>query len=196
MDGDDKKTAQGETEAGWQYRPGPGQSVGTQPAELTEPPASTSGDDGTVEWSASEFVAHDKSFGWYAAFTLGALLIIAGLYLATRDMFSTGVAVVMAAILLVAASRKPRVVTYRLDRNGLTIGKKFYPYGAYKSFRMPDDGPFTSVYLVPMKRFDFPVGAYLAPDSQDKALELLSAHLPLEHSKPGLVDDLMKQLRF
>src|SRR5690606_25019420 len=117
--------------------------------------------DGSVEWTASEFVAHDKGSGWYMLLFLAAAAIAALLYLITRDMFSAGAAMAMAFILGIAGARKPRVVPYRLDESGLTAGKRFYPYREFKSFAMPDDGPFVGVTLIPLKRFGFPVSFYL-----------------------------------
>jgi len=106
------------------------------------------------------------------------------------------VVIIMGVVLGVIGSRKPRVITYRLDHSGLTAGTKFYPYANYKSFALPEDGPFASVVLMPLKRFGVPVSAFLAPDSQQKALEVLSTHLPLERGQMGAIDSLMRQLRF
>lgn len=195
MNEDEQKPTQGGEDAGWAYRPGGAQTSAAQ-AEQAGAAGSAASASGVVEWSASEYVAHEKGFGWYALYAIVAVLIIALLYFITKDKFSTGALLLMAIIFAVAAGRKPRVVTYRLDKSGLTVGQKFYPYGMFKSFRMPEDGPFTSVYLIPLRRFDFPVGAFLAPDSQREALEVLASHLPLERGEPGLVDQIMRQLRF
>jgi hypothetical protein len=194
MDRDKKKAAEGGDGAGWQYNADAGGGTPGTMAEAEDYGAE--GSDDIVEWSASEFVAHEKGFGWYAVLAVVAVTISAGLYLLTQDRFSAAVVVIMAIILGVAGAHKPRVITYRLDGKGLTAGKKFYPYSSYKSFSMPDDGPFTGIVLVPLKRFGLPTGAYLAPESQDKALEVLSSHLPLERGEPGMIDHLMQQLRF
>lgn len=189
MDGDKKQDAKAPEAAGWQYKPG-----SNTPAQMAAEPSVQAE---AIEWSASEFVAHEKGFSWYAFLALGTAVVAVVLYFVTRDLLSVIVVVVMAAILAVAGSHKPRVVTYRLDNAGLTAGKKFYPYSAYKSFSMPDDGgPFTSIVLVPLKRLSFPTGAYLAPDSQQEVLELLSSHLPLERGELSFFDELVAHLRF
>ncbi len=195
MDGDKKDAAsQPQQDAGWQYKAeDPGKAFDQGPADPE--PAGTPVT-GSVEWSASEFVAHEKGFGWYAALMLGAVLIAAGLYFITRDRVAAAVVVIMAIILAIIAARPPRTINYRVNEFGLTAGNKFYPYKAYKSFAMPDDGPFASVVLIPLKRFDFPISAYLAPDSQRKVLETLSNHLPLEPGRLDAVEQFMRQLRF
>lgn len=196
-DGDEqqKQKQSAPQEGGWQYKSGGGATAEPDPFTATpmnlEAPRVDS-----VEWTASEFVAHEKGFGWYAALAAVSLVIAAVIYLVTRDVFAVVVVLVMAIFFGVAGSRKPQVITYRVDNSGLTAGNKFYPYAAYKSFTMPQDGPFTAITLVPLKRVAFPVGAYLAPDSQEKVLDIISAHLPMERGEPGAVDRLMRQLRF
>lgn len=181
-------------EVGWQYKSESGDtpySGETAMHRESVPRAKTS-----VEWTASEYVAHEKGVAWYLVLGLGAVLVATVLYFITKDIFSGVVILVMAAIFGVAGSHKPRVIEYKLDNAGLTAGKKFYPYSAYKSFSMPEDGPFVSVTLIPLKRLDFPVGAYLAPDNQKQALDLLSTHLPLERGELDSVERLMRALRF
>lgn len=195
MDAEDKKqSVPPQEEAGWQYK----SVTGVEPVRSTadSEDASQKPSRETVEWTASEFVAHEKGFGWYALLVLATLIIAACLYFATRDAFAVAVAVIMAIIFGIAGSHKPRVIAYKLDRSGLTAGTRFYPYNEYKSFAMPQEGPFTGVTLLPMKRFGFPVGAYLAPDSQEKALEILSDHLPLERGELTTFEELMRTLRF
>lgn len=194
-DGDEQQKQSAPQENNWQYKPTSGAAETSDPftptpMNLEEPRVNS------VEWTASEFVAHDKGFGWYAALAAIALVIAAIIYLVTRDVFAVGVVLIMATILGIAGSRKPRTITYRVDNSGLTIGNKFYPYTVYKSFTMPQEGAFVAISLVPLKRIAFPVGAYLAPDSQEKVLEIISAHLPLERGEPGAIDQIMGRLRF
>jgi hypothetical protein len=184
MDGD-KKTAP-EPEAGWKYQSAAGGDEGVS----SDAPAE-------VEWTASEFVAHEKGVGWYLLLATAALVIAAVIYFVSKEMFSPIVILVMALILGVAGAHKPRTIAYRLDASGLTAGKKFYPYSQFKSFTMPpQNGPFVTVVLIPLKRFGFSTGAFLAPDSQQQALDVLSNHLPLERGEMGLVEVAMQWLRF
>lgn len=197
MDGDRKTEAKSGQDAGnWQYKAeeAPAENFDL-PAGAPQPASSQPGSGG-IEWSASEFVAHEKGAGWYVMLFLLAAFVSTGLYFATRDILSVIVVIVMAASLAVASARKPRVIDYRLDAAGLTAGNKFYPLKAYKSFAMPEEGPFASVVLIPLKRLDFPVSAYLAPDSQQQVVEILSSYLPLEHRQLDSMDRLMRSLRF
>lgn len=188
-----KESAQ--EDAGWQYKPS-GTSVAAAGGSADDPKELDSPRTESVEWTASEFVAHEKGPGWYLMLAGAAVAVAAIVYFVTRDVFSVVVILVMAAIFGVSGSHKPRVITYKVDASGLTVGSKFYPFSAYKSFSTPQEGPFTAITLMPLKHLAFPVGAYLAPESQDKVLEIVAAHLPMEQGEPGTVDSLMRRLRF
>jgi hypothetical protein len=190
MEGDDQDA--GKKEAGWQYKP----DAGSEDAALAPDAEQTlESRADVVEWTASEYIAHEKGVGWYAGLLGAALLAASIIYFLTREMISPIVIMLIAIILAVAGGRKPRVVNYRLDSAGLTIGSRFYPYGQFKSFIMPDEGSFVSVSLIPLKRWDFPIGVFLAPDNQQDALDVLSSHLPLEPHKTTLADTFVRWFR-
>lgn len=196
MNGDDKKDDGQTVEGGWQYKGEAGAQDALTPIDVSDIPVPSADSGEAVEWTASEFVAHEKNFGWYALLLFVSIVVAGGLYFVTRDVFSAGVVIVIAIIMAIAAAHKPRQVAYRLDGSGITAGKNFHPYSDYKSFAMPEEGPFVSIVLVPMKRFGLPLSAYLAPDTQDKALNLLSNYLPLERGELDNIEKLMRQLRF
>jgi len=183
--------------SGW-YKPdeNSGGDLGSSAVDWEDTLSRGKGDRSAIEWTASEFVAHEKGVGWYASLALVALAISGLLYLLTHDVFSIVVILIMAAILGVSASRKPKVVLYRLERKGLTVGDKLYRYDQYKSFATPNDGPFLCAVLIPLRRLEFPVSVYLAPDSQQKAIDLLATHLPFEHKPLDRTERLMRELHF
>ena len=83
----------------------------TQGTSATEPQdggqqQAPSADD--VTWSASEFVAHDKSINWYIALAASVLFFTAIVYLITKDKITSGVIIFAAIIFGVYAARKPR----------------------------------------------------------------------------------------
>ncbi len=51
---------------------------------------------GTKTWTASEFVAHQKTPGWYGLLALAALVLSGLIYLLTRDIISASVVIVAA----------------------------------------------------------------------------------------------------
>ena len=194
MDGDKRRSDEAE-KAGWHYASGDRAAGSGENTKLRPGTSSRAGAD-TVEWSASEFVAHEKGLGWYGFLAAAAVAVAVVLYLITHDILGVVVVMIMAITFGVAGARKPKVIEYRLDNTGLAAAGKFYPYNEYKAFAMPEQGPFASIVLVPLKRFGLPVSAYLAPDSQQKVVTLLSEHLPMERGQLDGVERLMRRLRF
>jgi hypothetical protein len=190
---------QSQDEGHWQYKPAGSASAPKSSPDFSDTSdsalAQTEAADG-VEWTASEFVAHDKGPSWYALLILAALGVAGVIYIITKDIFSTVVVLILAIILAVAAGRKPRVLTYRLDDNGITAGSKFYPYANFKSFAFLEEEPFASIVFIPMKRFGMPFSVYLAPEDEQKVLGMLSQHLPLERGELDSVDRFMRRVRF
>jgi hypothetical protein len=192
MDGDDKKTDKPTEQPGWQYA----SDDKAAPLPANPSPAGSEPGSPAVEWSASEFIAHEKGVGWYLILGLVSVTAAALVYLLIRDRVSVVVILLFAVILGIAGGRKPRVVQYRLDEAGLTVGKRMYPYTAYKSFALIDEEPFRSVSLLPMKRFGMPLSFYPAPEDEQKILQVLADHLPVEQRELSTADRLMRQMRF
>ncbi|HSW66008.1 MAG TPA: hypothetical protein VLI54_02625 [Bacillota bacterium] len=194
MNGGDQK-ATNEPEGSWQYTPGAGTGVPVGGADNQSAAAGAPNPNG-VEWTASEFVAHQKGIGWYLLFGGIGLVVAVVVYIITHDVFSVVVIGVLAGILGYATSRKPRVMTYRLDRNGLTIGQKFHPYGQFKSFAVIDEGAFASITFEPMKRFMPPVSIYFSPEDEQKIVSALASRLPMQPAGRDTFDQMLRRVRF
>lgn len=159
----------------------------------TEEPAAA---ENTISWTASEFVAHDKTAGWYALLLFGAALFSAIVYLVTKDVVSSGVVLAAAVILAVFAAHKPQEQQFMLDEQGITIGQKRYDYDDYKSFAVASEGAFSSLVFMPLKRFAIPLTIYYAPEDEERIINLLSERLPLEEHRLDAIDNLMRRMRF
>jgi hypothetical protein len=149
-----------------------------------------------VEWTASEYVEHEKSSGWFLLVGVIAVVIAALVFFVTRSIVTTVLLLAMFVIFGVAAKRKPRELHYRLDNKGLTIGQKMYHYDQFRSFSVVKEGAFSSILLIPLKRFMPPISVYYSPQDEDKIVEALSAELPVEPHKPDVMDAITRKMRF
>ena len=176
----------------WKYHPDGASADDSGAMQSETAPA----DDNAVEWTASEFIVHDKSPLWYVI--LGALTIAVAvlLYFLTHDVISVGVVVILGIIVGVAAWRKPRIVSYRVDRGGISVGKAFHPYGGFKSFAVIDEGAFASITFLPMKRFALPLSIYFSPEDEPKIMDVLASHLPVEPGQLDSLDRFMRNIHF
>lgn len=152
--------------------------------------------DGVISWTASEFIAHEKSPGWYGMLAIATVIIAAIVYISTRDIISTVVVIIAAVAFAVIGGRKPRQLQYQLTNTGVIIGHKQLSYSAFKSFSVVPEGAFSSIVFRPLKRFAPLTTIYYAPDDEDRIVGLISDHLPFEEYKPDAVDNMMRRIRF
>ncbi len=151
---------------------------------------------GSVAWTASEFIAHQKSSGWYLRLFGSAAVIASLVWLFTKDIFSSFVILIALGVLAMYASRPPRELQYVADEHGLIIGDKQYAYSAFRSFAIIPEGAFSSIELIPHKRFSPAITIYYDPADEVAIAETLSRHLPLEPRKRDAIDQLMHHIRF
>lgn len=177
----------------------PAAEPAVQPEQAPEPaPINVSSEplpEGTITWTASEFVAHDKSAGWYMSLALIAALVSGAAYLVSRDLISAGVVIGAALLLAVYGSHKPRQLEYRLGPRGITVGAKAYGYDEFRSFAVVPEGAFSSIVFMPLKRFSPPLSIYYAPEDEERIVAMLSDRLPFEEHRDA-IDSLMRRIRF
>jgi hypothetical protein len=118
------------------------------------------------------------------------------IWLLTKDTISSVVILFAAFVFGFYARRQPRELAYRLDDGGLTIGPKFYPYAGFRSFAVMDEGAFSSVVFMPLKRFAPLVTIYYDPKDEENIVGLLSDRLPMEERQKDAVERLMWRIRF
>lgn len=151
---------------------------------------------GPITWTASEFIAHSKSVNWYLTLGIAAIVGTAIVYVLTKDKISSGVVLVAAAALGAYGGRQPRQLEYGLNETGLSIGQKQYPYEAFRSFAVMDEGAFSSISFLPLKRFGQLITIYYDPNDEQSIVDLLSQRLPMEPRQHDMVDRFMKRIRF
>lgn len=150
----------------------------------------------TVQWTASEFIAHSKSVGWYILLMLATAILAGLVYLLTQDKISAGIVIIVAIIFGIFAARKPRELTYGVDNKGVRIGEKFYPYALFRSFSIVQEGGIESIWLMPLRRFMPIITIYFEQTDGEKIVGVLSQMLPVEQRQVDIVDKLMHRLRF
>lgn len=184
-----------EEHTGWRYNPGDSSSpAGYEPALPQDIPVAPqmSG----TEWTASEFIAHQKNIMWYMGLTGVTIIVGITTYIVTRDVFTTLLIGVLAIIFGAAASLKPRVLTYQVGPSSLRVGAQVHPYSLFKSFAVVDEGAFSNIILVPFRRFSLPISIYYPPEEEQAIIEALSFHLPMQPPSNDMLDRLMRSIHF
>lgn len=150
----------------------------------------------TVRWTASEFIAHEKSAGWYGGLAAVTVVLGGAIFLITKDFISCAVVVVCAVTFGVYAGRKPRELSYSLDQTGVTIGAKHYGYTDFRCFSVNHEGAFASLDFMPLKRFLPVLTVYYPPADEPVIMSALSGRLPYQEPRHDAVERLLKRIRF
>jgi len=161
---------------------------------LTDTTAATAQPD--VHWTASEFIAHQKGVTWYALLILIGVVLAAVGWFVTRDLLSVIVIVLVVGLFAASGGRKPRVLDYNLSHVGLEIGGKQYHYAEFRSFAVMKEGAFSSIMLIPLKRFMPPISIYYDPKDEQKIVDAISQYLPLEQRQHDIFDQIAARIRF
>ena len=203
MNGDSPKTP--DASGNWQFSPNES-NAGAPPSDHVDQPATAAVNPSTedhqlpegeeVNWTASEFIAHEKGLNWYLILAATVLFFTAVIYLVTRDKITTGVIILAAIIFGVYAARKPRTLTYRLGAAGLMVGEKFYDFNHFRSFVVFHEGAFSSVSFMPLKRFMPILTIYYSPEDEQRIVQLLSLRLPMENRGRDVIDRFLHRIRF
>jgi len=149
-----------------------------------------------ISWSASEFIAHDKSVFWYLMLSLITLVIAVLIYILTRDKISTLVILVVGGTIGFYAARKPRLLDYKIDHSGLTIQAKLFSYDAFKSFAIVEDSAIPNIVLMPLKRFMPVLSIYLDPTTGEEVTKVLSERIPQDLHHQAIIERFMQRVRF
>lgn len=150
-----------------------------------------------VEWTASEFVDHQKTIKWFLGLGLFTILLGAFVFIATdRDWFGPVIVAMLAIVFGVGAARKPRELTFAVSAKGIQIGERLFAYEDLKSFSLMDEGSIEKIVLTPSKRWQPLLNLYFDPADGDRIMDALGGYLPYEERLPGLADKFLHKIRF
>jgi hypothetical protein len=169
----------------WEYSPVVGLETDEADVSFTD-----------IKWSASEFIVHDKNISWYIVLSLVTLGFATIVLLLTHDKISTAVVLCAGGIIGFYATRKPRLLNYKIDRAGITVQTKLFNYGSFKSFTIIEDSVLPNIILMPLRRFTPSLSIYLDPVSEEAVIKALGACLPQDFKQQDLIDRFMQHIRF
>lgn len=173
----------------WQFTGG---DVAEAAADAPAAPEETN-----ISWTASEFIAHTKTPGWYLLLALITTASAAiAFFMTSGDKLTTGVILIAGLLFGIMAARQPRELPYSLDSHGLKIGEKHYPYADFKSFSLVQEEGIEAIWLLPLQRFAPGLSIYFSPQDKDNILNILDNYLPVEQRQLDFVDKLMHKIRF
>ena len=148
-----------------------------------------------LSWTASEFIEHKKTAGWYIILAFISLGLTAGAYF-LEGIFTATIVLLSAILFGYVAARKPRELPYVVNSEGVKVDNKLYRYSNFKSFSIIQEEGIQSIWFMPMQRFAPGLSIYFSPEEGQKIVNLLGTFIPYEERKLDAIDQLMHKLRF
>lgn len=149
----------------------------------------------SIAWTASEFIAHSKTTGWYFML-IGVTAVIAVAAFFLTDIITTVMIVIVALLFGIMGSRKPRELPYRIDELGVQVDRKMYDFTNFKSFSIVQEEGIESIWFMPMQRFKPGLSIYFSPQEGQQIVDFLGEFLPYEEKQLDTIDQLMHRIRF
>lgn len=149
-----------------------------------------------LEWSASEYVEHQKSPLWYVGLAVVSLALIALAIFVLHQYTFVPLIVVMAAALAVWGKRPPQEMHYELTTDQIKVNGKAFPLIDFRAFGVLQDGAMYYAVLLPNKRFVPGVNVYFPQELGEQIVDMLGSQLQMETIKPDLIDKLTNRLNF
>jgi len=152
--------------------------------------------DEVIQWSAAEFVQHDKGILWFIGLGIAGIVMLAISILLLKDWFFAVIIVILLVGIAFVAVRPPRQLQYAIDDDGVHIGATLYPYQRFHAFSLSKEESMWCVILIPNARFSPTLTLYFNEAQGEDIVDFLGDYLPMEEHKVDIVDRLSRKLRF
>jgi hypothetical protein len=146
-------------------------------------------------WQASEYVHHRKGAVWYAGL-IGLVIVLIAVAVIFKYWLEIGLFLTMAGAIFVYARKPPRVLTYELTPQGISVDGKTYPYSAFRSFDVVPDESWHAIELEPVQRFSPRLVILFDEQDFDEIVAHLELHLPRVDRMPDAIERFTRFIRF
>jgi len=86
-----------------------------------------------IIWQAEEFETHRRGWAWYLT-TILVIVVLVAYTVYTRQWLLAGVVGAAGLVLYLSNRMRPRMMEYRIDPSGLSIGNRIFTFDQLKSF--------------------------------------------------------------
>lgn len=133
----------------------------------------------SIHWEAPEFPYREKTPLWYTN-----VMVFYGLVVLLFFFIGNYYAILITSLLfwyfLSQANEKPRVVSYKIDVNGITIGDRLITYTEIRSLSVDTVGRLPVVTLDLTHTFSLPLILMVKKHDFEEIIDALMRYVPLE----------------
>lgn len=148
-----------------------------------------------IEWSMPEYFEKERNNDWFWA--LGVIVVAASVTSIIFSNYFFAVLIILSGVLIaVFAVKKPDLVNYELNKKGLKIKSRTFPYNKIKSFWVQVETPptlFIKSERLIMPIISMPIEYSLATQIRDR---MLKNNVTEEEMKEHVSDKIMESIGF
>ncbi len=150
----------------------------------------------TMQWETPEHIYFEKTNDWYASVIIiaGALLVVAFM---ARSYLVMALIFIGALTFILAAARRPDIVTVEIRKSGVRFGNSLYPYNSLEGFAIIDYMHDNRLILDSNRKLMPHIVIHLPDDLDIEELrEELAQYLPEKELHESFVQVLMEKIGF
>lgn len=149
-----------------------------------------------IEWEAPEYEFHEKSPDWF--WTLGIITLALFLSAVLLHSFLFGFLILLAGFsLALFGARKPNIVSFKINAQGIHIGNRIYPYENLKCFWVDYEPPYKKEIIIESKKTFMPHITIILGDADPvKIRNYLLQFLKEEKIEEPLTNTIVRLLKF
>jgi|SRR3989344_2187445 len=149
-----------------------------------------------ITWEALEYLHQEKSKDWFIVLGIIALALFIVALLFKNALFAV-VIVLSAVTLMLHARRPPDMLNFEVNRVGIVINKRFYPYSFLYSFWVDRTDTHAPKLLVTSKKLLMPMIIIpLGDQDPDAVRNFLANYLPEQELLEPLSHKILEGLGF
>ena len=150
----------------------------------------------SFEWSAPEFIYFKKTNIWYAYLVGITILVEVGYHFLSKDFVTPVLIVLIAYVFGYYGGKKPDTIKYVVNNESVQINGKVFYYETLKSYSIHDFGNYSSMNIIPVKRFAPLRCLNYKTEDEEKIIKIIENQLPLDNRKEDIVDKFTRLISF
>jgi len=128
---------------------------------------------------------------------LGVVTLVLALfgYFVIHDMVAVVAIILIAIIFGIMATHKPRVLSYHIGPEGVTVGNRTFTFAEFKHFGVIHEEAFSNITLIPTGRFAPTLSIYYPPEQEEQIVGVLSQYMPFAPVQYDGLDRFLRRIR-
>jgi len=148
-----------------------------------------------LHWEAYEYPPKDRPRDWYLAVGIIAGAIVLSSIIFKNFLFAV-VILIATFILLNFARKHPKLISYKIDRSGIIVGKTLYPFHSLEVFGIDETGEETKLIIKSESGFVPLISLPLGEMDPEVVRDFLSEHLREDNLTEPFAEKIMNFLGF